>query len=266
MIELQNISVRKSGKLLLQNVSLRARPGQITVVLGPNGAGKTTLVRALLGDDPLHGGEVLIAGRPRRDWAPAELARRVGFLPQSQNLQFPFTVREVVLMGRSNRYRFLERPEDLAAAEHALALVDLRDFADRDFTTLSGGEKQRVSLARVLCQLGLGDLAQPKSARAEDAGEKFLILDEPNNNLDIRHQIGVLDLAARLRDTGVGVIAILHDLSQAAAVADHVVLMHNGKIHTAGPPEVLTDEVIEEVFQVRSHGGLPRFPFFSGAR
>jgi iron complex transport system ATP-binding protein len=173
----------------------------------------------------------------------------MAYLPQAQDLQFPFTAREVVLMGRAGHYRFLERDEDLNTAEKALDRLDLHAFAERDYTTLSGGERQRVNLARVLAQLDIFGKIEPTP---EPSAAQFLFLDEPNNNLDIRHQLEVLSVAREMRGRGLGVVAVLHDLNQAAQLADHLLVLHQGRLFCQGQPEeALTAETIRVVFGVQ---------------
>lgn len=254
MLSCDNITVHKGGRDLITAVSVILRPGQLHAIIGPNGAGKSTLVRALMGAEHLASGAVLLDGQPLADWPRRDIARRIAFLPQTQDLHFPFSVREVVLMGRSPHFRLFERPEDLDAADAALEALDLQDFAQRNYMTLSGGEKQRVNLARCLVQ---NNALRPA---AEIEASRFLILDEPNNNLDVRHQLSLLAIARRLtRENGLGVIAILHDIAQAADFADHLVVMSQGQIAAAGDPDtVFQRTLIEEVFgiTIRRQPGL----------
>lgn len=242
MIEARNVSVRIRQRVVLADISLRIRPGEVAAVIGPNGAGKTTLLKVLTGDARCSAGEVFYENRPLRDWQPRELAQRRAVLPQSSQLTFSFTVLEVVLMGRVPHSRVAFAEKDRAIAHEALAAVEMQDFRDRFYTTLSGGEKQRVQLARALAQIW----------EPHERGHRYLLLDEPTASLDLAHQHGTLEAAKRLAAQGVGVLAILHDLNLAARYADVVYVLHRGAVAAAGPPaEIVRPEVVEQVFQVR---------------
>ena len=219
----------------LAGVSLSVETGQFVAVLGPNGSGKTTLVRIALGAvSPSHG-SAEIEGRPARTWPRQELARLVGVVPQREDNLFPQRVRETVLLGRYPHLSMWgrERPEDHAAVQRALAACDVEQLADRWLWTLSGGEYQRVRIARALAQ-------EPK----------LLVLDEPGVSLDLRHEMGLFELVRGLVDTqGLGVLMITHDLNLAARFADSIVLLSEGRMIASGAPtDVLTQETVEAVF------------------
>lgn len=238
-LEASHITVRIGSKYLLNDISLQVAPGQIVAVLGPNGAGKSTLIRTLSGDVLPMSGEVWMNRQPLRHLRNDERARMRAMLPQDSTLKFPFTVLEVVLMGRMPHCRGLEQPRDYAIARAALQAVEAGHLETRTYTTLSGGECQRVQLARVLAQIWEGTV---DSAR-------YLLLDEPTSSLDLAHQHSVLEIARRFADQGVGVLVILHDLNLAAQYADHVVILKAGQQVLAGAPDyVFTPEVIQEVF------------------
>jgi len=239
MITLDNITVRIGEATLIEGVTAEVRPGELTAVVGPNGAGKTTLLRVASGElVPLAGG-VSLDGRPLSGLPEQEQARRRAVLPQTSRLHFSFSVLEVVLMGRTPHVQGREGPEDWAVAEDALEAVGMRDFVDRDFPTLSGGEQQRVHLARALAQVWT----------APDEGNRYLLLDEPTASLDLAHQQNVLRTTRSLTGEGAGVLAILHDLNLAAQFADHVVVMAEGQVHAQGAPDaVFTPPCIHEVF------------------
>ncbi|MGH2587641.1 MAG: ATP-binding cassette domain-containing protein, partial [Dehalococcoidia bacterium] len=171
MLEARDVSFRTGKALLLDGVSLTLARGEVLALVGPNGAGKSTLLRVLAGDLEPVTGEVLLEGRPLAEYAAHDLARRRAVMPQQTVLQFAFTAREVALMGRSPRLRGSEREDDRAFVEGCMARTDCLQFAGRAYPTLSGGEQQRVTLARVLAQ-----------------ETPVLLLDEPTASLDIRHQ------------------------------------------------------------------------------
>ncbi len=201
-------------------------------------------------------GDVTLFGRPIDRFKPWELATRRGVLAQHTVLAFPFTVREIVGMGVTAGIGAASPQAERGAIERALDAVDLAGFAGRFYQELSGGEQQRVQLARVLCQV-----REPM----RDGEAAFLLLDEPVSSLDIRHQLSIMALARRFADAGGGVIAILHDLNLTAMYADHVVMMRAGRVETAGAPaSVLTDETMQAVFGCAMQVGVappPGMPF-----
>lgn len=230
----QEISVMLGRKQVLAGVSFAAEAGRLTAIVGPNGSGKTTLMRALTGDLPCNG-RVTLGGREIATMTPEILARRRGVLQQATALSFPFTVAEVVRIGIETRG---ERADALVSA--ALAAVDLAGFSGRLYQHLSGGEQQRVQLARVLAQVW-----QP----LDDEGARWLMLDEPVSSLDIAHQLTVMRLAADYARRGGGVIAVMHDLNLTALLADHVVLLAAGEVLAQGSPaEVFTDTLLSRAY------------------
>ena len=248
MLEAEQLYVSLAGRDVLSGATLRLEPGSFAVIVGPNGAGKTTLMRALTGDLPARSGAVRFEGRPIADWRGRDLARRRAVLPQSSHLAFPFSVHEVVALGLragGNPHR-----ETARTVIEALARVGLDGYAGRFYQQLSGGEQQRVHLARVLCQLG---------APVEGGAPNWLFLDEPTASLDIRHQFEILDLARDHVRGGGGGLAILHDLNMAAQYADRLIVVGNGRIVADGPPaDVLTDDLVENVFGVAANRFLRR--------
>jgi iron complex transport system ATP-binding protein len=273
LIEARDIRVRVGRKELLEGVSLAVRPGEVVAVVGPNGAGKSTLRRALCGDVDLSGGEVLMCGRALAEWTALERARVRAVMPQDSALSFPFTVLEVALMGRLPHLRGAEGRRDYEVAYEALEAVEARHLAERLYPTLSGGEKQRVQLARVLAQIWepptrgdgknesdgehkherKGEHGHEGGHEHKRQGERFLLLDEPTSNLDLAHQHGTLAVARRFAREGVGVLVVLHDLNLAAQYGDRVLMLKDGRVaHCGRPREVLTREAIREVFGVES--------------
>ncbi|HSX76058.1 MAG TPA: heme ABC transporter ATP-binding protein [Shinella sp.] len=248
MITARNLTVALSGKTIVHGVSLEAKAGQLTAIVGPNGSGKTTMMKAVAGELPSKG-EITINGHALASLEPWQLAVKRAVLPQAATIAFPFTVREIVRLGLTvGPNRHAERIDAITA--EALAAVDLAGFAGRFYQELSGGEQQRVQLARVLSQIWEPVL---------DGEPCFLILDEPVSALDIRHQLTIMTLARRYCAGGGGVIAVMHDLNLTAMFADHMVMMKSGRIERAGPPaEVMTDDAMEAVFGCRMRiNGVP---------
>lgn len=217
------------------DVSLTVSPGEFVAILGPNGSGKTTLVRLVLGALTPSTGTAEINGRPAHEWRRQELARVVGVVPQREDNLFPQRVRETVLLGRYPHLSMWgrERPEDHAAVQRALAACDAEHLADRWVWTLSGGEYQRVRIARALAQ-------EPR----------LLVLDEPGLSLDLKHEMGLFELVRGLVDAqGLGVLMITHDLNLAARFADGLLLLSEGRAIASGAPAaVLTRDIVETVF------------------
>lgn len=228
-----DVSVRIDGHDILRGVSLEVQPGEVVALVGPNGAGKSTLLAVLAGDRAPDEGLVMLAGRPVRECSSAELARKRAVMLQRQSLAFGFRVREVVEMGRSvwRRTPASERDEEVVAA--AMRTADVAHLATRAVPTLSGGEQARVGFARLLGQ-----------------DVEVHLLDEPTASLDIRHQEAVLARARQGARAGVAVVVVLHDLSLAAAWADRVCVLHQGRVRADGPPvDVLTPALLSEVYQ-----------------
>lgn len=232
-IAAQGVSFRVGRVPLVRGVSLEAGPGEFVAIVGANGAGKSTLLRLLAGDLAPTEGEVLLDGRPVGAYRPGELARRRAVLPQQSRIEFAFTVRQVVEMGRSPHRGRGSAASDAAAVMAALDAADVAGLAERAYPGLSGGEQARACLARVLAQ-----------------ETPVVLLDEPTAALDIRHQHQVLGVVRDLARAGRTVVAVLHDLNLAATYATRVAAMHRGCMVADGAPEdVLTAEVLSRVYE-----------------
>ena len=243
IIKAQSASYTIRGKALVRGASLALEAGKITVVIGPNGAGKSTLLKLLTGELPASQGEVLSFGTRLTNLPVWRLACRRAVMAQGAGVPFPFAVYEVARIGLDGVGRTLSEARKSAVVEEALAAADVLHLADRAFQSLSGGEQQRVQFARVLCQLKAGATVEQQQA---------LFLDEPIASLDLKHQLALLDTARTVADSGVAVLAILHDLNLAATYADHLVAMSDATIVTSGKPsEVITTNMVENVFGVR---------------
>ncbi|SFN23170.1 iron complex transport system ATP-binding protein [Izhakiella capsodis] len=240
----QAVSYRVGSRLLVDKVSLTLVPGEMVALIGPNGAGKSTLMRLLSGYLTLDSGRCLLQSRPLNEWPRQALARQRAVMRQQHQITFPLSVREMVKMGRAP---WSERnPQEVV--KEVLSLTDSASLADRDFRQLSGGEQQRVQLARALAQLWHGE--GPRG---------WLFLDEPTSALDLYHQQQALRLLHRLTRRGeLSVCCVLHDLNLAALWADKIVLMHGGKLVACGSPGgVLTESTLTRWYradlQIYSH-------------
>ena len=232
-LTLDRVTVDLGGRRVLANAGAGFAGGRVTVILGPNGAGKTSLLRVAAGLVAPTAGEVAIDGRQIAAMRRDERARTIGYLPQSGDVAWNMPAHEVVALGRLPHRA--GPVEDIAAVLAAMAATDTEQFADRRVGELSGGERARVLLARVL------------------AGEpRWLLADEPLASLDPAHQLDLLDRLKGQAARGVGVVVVLHDLAQAARVADDAVLVADGHIAAAGPAaEILTPERLGALFGVR---------------
>jgi iron complex transport system ATP-binding protein len=242
---------------VLKDVSFSVAAGSFFIIIGPNGSGKTTLMKVL--DDIEHpkSGEVKVFGRPVDSFRKRELAREIAFVPQRMPVDFPFTVIEVVLMGRAPHLGLLgiEGRDDIEAARKAMAFTGVENLAGRRINQLSSGEQQRVFIARAICQ-----------------GTKIILLDEPTASLDPSHQVRVMDIMDELRrKRDVTVVMVSHDLNLAALYGDRLLLLKQGRIVAEGPPaHVLTFEILEKTYgcillvDASPLGGVPRVSVVPG--
>mgnify|MGYP000005826235 CR=1 FL=1 len=233
MLIASDLTVRQGQRVVLRGVSLQAQPGEVTVVVGPSGAGKSTLLAALTSDLP-YDGSVTLNDLDIKNANAVELAQLRAVLPQSTPMTFPFTVLEVVRIGQ------IRSGADDQIAMRALAHVGLSGFAGRFYQELSGGEQQRVQLARVLAQVW-----EP----VQQGVPRWLFLDEPVSSLDIGHQIQVMQIIRDFAQGGGGVVMVMHDLNLTAMCADSLVLLVDGKILCQDKPEVaLSDELLSRAY------------------
>lgn len=239
------LSVSLSGRQVLNDISLRILPGEVLVIVGPNGAGKSTLLRVLSGEMQPDHGAASINGTVIKEMSAAALARQRSLMPQHASLTFPFKVRDVVAMGRDPFRDDADHAADNDAIAWGMDATHVSALAERPYTRLSGGEQQRVQLARVLAQ---------SWRQAGTVTPRYLLLDEPTASLDLAHQHATLHLAKELAHEGAGVIAVVHDLNLAALYADRVAVLSHGSLAALGSPDdVLMPDLIEDVFglQVR---------------
>ncbi len=236
LLRLSRVNVAFGKRAILHDIALSVRAGEFAVIVGPNGAGKTTLLRAAAGLVPARG-DLIIGGEDVRHLSLAERARRVAYLPQGQVFHWPLAVRDVVSLGRLPRGAGASlSAADRAAVTAAMAATGVTEHADRSVTTLSGGERARVAIARVL---------------ATEA--PTILADEPTAALDPRYQLIVLDILRKRAEAGGAVLAALHDLGLAARRATRVIVLDGGRIVADGPPRrVLTKERLAATFGVNA--------------
>lgn len=231
-LELLDAGHAAGGRRIVDALSLRVEPGRLHVLLGPNGAGKSTSLGLLAGDLRPAAGEARLDGRPLQRWPAEALARRRAVMMQRDELRFPFTVREVVALGRLPWQRPDDSSGERAIVEAALAEAGAAALAGRRYPQLSGGERARVQLARALAQI---------HADAGDAAPRYLLLDEPTASLDFAFQHQVMVRLRRLADRGVGVFAILQDPNLVLRHADTVSLLAGGRLLASGSPDTVLE-------------------------
>ena len=231
---LESAGLVLDGRAIVKSVSLEVYPGQVLALVGPNGAGKSSILSLLAGDTEATTGRAVLAEKDVTKYRPDEAARLRAVLLQANQVSFPFSVEEVVEMGRAPWARTPQIAEDDDAIEEALRLADVGHLSERVFTQLSGGERARVSLARVLAQR-----------------TPLVLLDEPTAALDLKHQESVMETLRALADQGRAVVVVVHDLSVAAGYADRVAMVVDGKLEAIGSPsEVIIAERVSRVYGV----------------
>lgn len=239
MYQASDIWFRIRDRIILQDVSLTIQPGEFTAVVGPNGAGKSTLLKALAYEKTNFQGEVKINGKSAKSYSAKSLSLIRAVLPQSSNVQFAFTAERIVQLGR-HAHRST-KAQNQQIVDEVMELTSTLEFKDRNYMTLSGGEKQRVQMARVLAQVW-----------EETVYPRYILLDEPTSNMDIAQQQQLFSLAKMVCKRNIGVMAIVHDLNQAVQFADTLYFLRDGKITASGDAKnVFTKSNIEETFCCR---------------
>jgi cobalamin transport system ATP-binding protein len=234
-IEVSNLTCRYDHRAVVDRISFSVREGEFFIIIGPNGSGKSTLMNTVAGLSPSSGGDILIRNRPLADYPRKVLARTVAVVRQQASIDFPFTVREIVMMGRTPHQGLLglESSTDHAAVDEALLFTDLQDLANRNIHQLSGGECQRVFIARAICQ-----------------DPQIMLLDEPTAALDLAHQTRIMDLMEKLKvEKGTTIVMISHDINLASLYADTLLLIKGGQTIKQGTPDtVLTYDILEDAY------------------
>ena len=235
MLEIQNVALQYNGKAILDDVSLQVAKGEFFVIIGPNGAGKTCLLKIIAGLEKTQQGSVICKGKELGGYSRKELSRVIAMVPQHVDTNFPFTVAETVIMGRTPHLGLLglESSNDYLIAETAMQFTDIAHLADRRLDQVSGGELQRVIIARAICQ-------QPQ----------IVLLDEPTAALDPAHQLKIMDLMEKFRqEQGTTIIMVSHDLNLASLYGDRLLLLKEGRVMKTGiPAEVLSEELLRQSY------------------
>ncbi|MBT8350782.1 MAG: ABC transporter ATP-binding protein [Deltaproteobacteria bacterium] len=237
-VEIKNLSFSYKTSPILKNISFTIPEGRFFIIIGPNGSGKTTLMKTISGILKPQDGKLKILNLSFEDYSRKSLAKTIALVPQLVSVDFPFTVAELVLMGRSPHLSILglEQEKDLKIANRAMTFTEVEHLADRKLDQLSGGECQRVFIARAICQ-------EPK----------IILLDEPTASLDLAHQMKVMDLMEKLKkELGMTIIMVSHDVNLAAMYSDRLLLLKNGEIAGLGKPnEILTLDILKKTYDCR---------------
>ncbi len=252
-ISTNSVCVRIGEKAVLDTVSFEVEPGHVIGLIGPNGAGKSTLINVLSGDIQPSSGSVFVDDLPLTDFTPAQLAKVRTVMSQASSIVFDFTVDEIIRMGWVQDDMYVHDVAEQAVRE-ITSVCGISEFLERRYRTLSGGEQRRVQFARALLQVW-------RIGSSRDI--RYLLLDEPTANLDIRHELAVLSLSREIASKRVGVLVVLHDLNLAARFTDELVLLSDGRAIATGPTEkVLDSNQLERVYKtpilVEHHSGLNR--------
>lgn len=243
MLRTENISYAIGKKEILKNISAEFQPGEFNMILGPNGSGKSTFLKIFSGEIGKFHGSVVYGDKKIAAIRKEELARKRAVMSQHTELGFPLLVEEVVMMGRYPHFTFNPNKKDISICNEIIQKMRLEEFKDRNYLTLSGGEKQRVQFARVLAQVW----EEPAD------GFRYLFLDEPLNSLDISYQHEFLKLAADLIKHHTVIIAVMHDINLAAQYADRLFFFKQGEMIREGKPAaILSSELIDTVFNIKT--------------
>ena len=246
LLEISAVHAEIDGASLLKDVSLQVNAGEVLALVGPNGSGKTSLLKSITGELKIQSGDIKFAGQELKQWVPTELAQSLAVLPQKSVLNFPFTGREVVMLGRTPHQSGQKIDNEIV--DQVLDYLDAQYLAERLYPRLSGGEQQRIQLARVLAQIW-----QAEDQEQTNAQPKLLLLDEPSSYFDLAHQQMLVRLVRKIAASNIGVLIVLHDINMALACADRVGVMSCGQIAASGKSqEVITTDLIQQVFSVEA--------------
>nr|AGF93067.1 protein containing ABC transporter-like domain protein [uncultured organism] len=224
------------GDLVLKDVDMELNEGEILALVGPNGSGKSTLLKCLADFHSPDKGSVNIDKKNISDYSLNEKARKLGYVPQIENISFPSTVFDTILMGRKPYISWKPSKKDKRIVSDLIEKMELSDLAMRDINELSGGQRQKVFVARALAQ-------QPK----------IMLLDEPTSNLDLKHQLEVLNIVKEQAESGISSIIAIHDLNMAIRYSDKIVMLKEGEVFASGGMEVVSQENIRDVYEVNVH-------------
>ncbi len=241
MLKIKSLYYTINKKKIINNISLSVSKNDITTIVGPNGSGKSTLIKLISNEINLHAGEIIFLNKSILKWNINEIAKYRSVLPQSNHLSFPFTVSDVIKMGR---FPYIEnKNKSQKICNKLVEVFDIENNINQNYTTLSGGEKQRVQLARVIGQIWSDN----------DVYEnKLLLLDEPTSYLDIKHQHALFNFLNILNKKGLTIIMVLHDLNHAISYSNKIILMRRGEVVDFGPTDkIINEKNLTKVFNIK---------------
>jgi len=243
-LKVENLYFRYEKKWILENITIEAEKSLITAILGPNGSGKSTLIKCINGLLTPQKGQIKLGRKNLAGMSAAQLAKIIAYVPQKESRCFPASVFEIILMGRKPHLNYRPGRKDKEKAAAVIEELNLEKIAFRDFNSLSGGQQQKVLIARALAQ-------EPE----------LLLFDEPTSSLDLKHQLEVMEVISAQTDNDVSALIAMHDLTLAGRYCDQFVILNQGKIHSKGGQEVINCQTIAEVYgveaEVRYNGGRP---------
>lgn len=248
MIQTTHLSVCRGNKFILDNIHCTISPGRKLAVLGPNGAGKSTLLKCISQEINDYHGEILLESHALHQWPALQRAQHLAVMPQKVELTFPFQAYQVVAMGRTP---YGDENQSHELIQQAMSCTDVWHLRDRPYPLLSGGEQQRVQLARVLLQIWQPKPEVSPNTNDGELKQRYLLLDECTSALDPAHQHGVMTLANQFAQQGVAVLAVMHDVALAASWADDILILKNGAELAAGGKELLGDaDVLQQAYDL----------------
>ena len=240
LLKIKSIFFKVKDKVILDDISLHIKSGDMVSIIGPNGSGKTTMLKAISNEISITDGEINFINKNISDWDLNDFANKKAVLSQSNNLVFPFSVIDIVKMGRFPLKNKGNQIEENNLCKKILNIFDLDDYVNQNYITLSGGEKQRVQLARVIAQIW-----------SDDYSKKILILDEPTSYLDIKHQHLLFQFLKELNKKGLTIIMVLHDLNHALLNSNKIVVLKDSKLISFGETKnIITEKLIKNVFEI----------------
>ena len=240
LLEIKSIFFKIKDKVILDDISLHVESGDMVSIIGPNGSGKTTMLKAISNEISITDGEINFINKNISDWDLNDFANKKAVLSQSNNLVFPFSVIDIVKMGRFPLKNKGNQIEENNLCKKILNIFDLDDYVNQNYITLSGGEKQRVQLARVIAQIW-----------SDDYSKKILILDEPTSYLDIKHQHSLFQFLKELNKKGLTIIMVLHDLNHALLNSNKIAVLKDSKLISFGETKnIITEKLIKKVFEI----------------
>ncbi len=240
LLEIKSIFFKIKDKVILDDISLHIKSGDMVSIIGPNGSGKTTMLKAISNEISITDGEINFINKNISDWDLNDFANKKAVLSQSNNLVFPFSVIDIVKMGRFPLKNKGNQIEENNLCKKILNIFDLDDYVNQNYITLSGGEKQRVQLARVIAQIW-----------SDDYSKKILILDEPTSYLDIKHQHSLFQFLKELNKKGLTIIMVLHDLNHALLNSNKIAVLKDSKLISFGETKnIITEKLIKKVFEI----------------